>query len=159
MLYPERIKELGLPEYKGEKHIHYLMKILLKGYTIDTRKCRYIGIGNLHSEIPKFIKKGFPFRKRKGRVVDPATNAIPPYEVIIIRMTKTQKREYFSRKKTCRRTDKSKQTSVLSPNQCCPMCGARPPIDPTDYGVGYVYGGCFDCGFAQKRNAQQKPSV
>ncbi|MDC0611154.1 hypothetical protein OAP63_10470 [Vibrio sp.] len=155
MLYPERVKELGLPKYRGEKHIHYLMKILLKGYTIDTRQCRYIGIGNLHSEVPKFIKKDFPISERKGRVVDPVTNLIPTQEVIIIWMTKTQRNEYFSRKKTCRRIDKSKQTNVLSSTQCCPVCGANPPIDPTDYGVGYVNDGCFDCGFAQKRNAQQ----
>jgi hypothetical protein len=109
MLYQDRIHQLGLPEYKGGKHRPYLMKLLLNGYRINTRICRYIGIGNLHSDTSAFSRRNrLPFSKKLGLVADPVTGKVPPKEVLIIWMTQEQISEYFARRKTLNRQRKGK---------------------------------------------------
>lgn len=103
MLYRKNIKQIGLPDYKGGKHCHYLVSLLLKGYRIDTRVCRFIGIGNLHSDVSSLKKKNFPHSKKKGLVIDPVTGEIPPQEVLIVWMTLEQREQYFARKKALNR--------------------------------------------------------
>lgn len=109
MLYRDRIQQLGLPEYKGGKHRHYLTKLLLQGLRINTRMCRFIGIGNLHSEISTLKEKSrLPHSKVLGLVADPVTGEIPPNEVLIVWMTQEQREQYFVRKKALNRKRKSK---------------------------------------------------
>lgn len=108
MLYRDRIQQLGFPEYKGGKHRHYLMSLLIQGYRINTRLCRFIGIGNLHSEISTLKEKyRFPHSKKMGLVADPVTGEIPVKEVLIVWMTPEQREEYFLRKKAPNRKRKA----------------------------------------------------
>ncbi|WP_063704715.1 hypothetical protein [Pseudoalteromonas gelatinilytica] len=54
--------ELGLSTPKKyEKQINYVLRLLLTGYSINTRMARYIGIYNLHSILSKLKKRGVPF--------------------------------------------------------------------------------------------------
>lgn len=108
MLYRDRIQLLGMPDYKGGKHRHYLMTLLLQGYRINTRMCRFIGIGNLHSEVSTLIKKNrLPLSKTLGLVADPVTGEIPAKEVLIVWMTLEQREQYFARKKAPNRKRKA----------------------------------------------------
>jgi len=53
---------LGLPfPKKYEKQINYVLRLLLTGYSVNTRIARYIGIHNLHSILSKLKKRGVPF--------------------------------------------------------------------------------------------------
>lgn len=99
MLYQERIKELGLPDYKsGETHINYITRLLLNGYKLNTRGCRFIGIGNLHSEILKLEKRNLQITIEKQRTIDPVTGEIPKQLVLVLWMTPSQIAEYHAQK-------------------------------------------------------------
>lgn len=94
-LYQDHIKKLGLPEYiAGEKHINYVQRALLNGHRLDTRKCRYIGIGNLHSLVSKLARKQFPHSLKHDRVIDPHTGEIPVHLVDVIWMSMEQLETY-----------------------------------------------------------------
>lgn len=94
-MYIENIKKLNYPQpYKAEKQTSYIKRILLKGYSIDTRICRYIGIGNLHSIVSHFKKSQFLHTLEHKRVVDPATGTTPPYPVDVVYMTDKQIQVY-----------------------------------------------------------------
>lgn len=104
-LYQDKIKELGLPKYGGGKQIHYVITLLLKGYKVDTRQCRYIGIANLHSIIPKlFSIHRLEVTKELKRVIDPQIKIVPDRPVDVIWMTESQRAEYFKRKKAQTKT-------------------------------------------------------
>lgn len=90
-LYTHHINKLGLPAPKyGEKQIHYLKRVLLNGYILNTRICRFIGIGNLHSLISSLKKQHFPHTVEHLKVVDPYTGELPPHSVDVIWMTPEQ---------------------------------------------------------------------
>ena len=90
-LYEENIKKLNLPEqHNSEKHINYVKRVLLTGRKLNTRQCRFIGIGNLHSIISALSTKHFPHTVKHRKVVDPYTGEVPPYEVDVIWMTPEQ---------------------------------------------------------------------
>lgn len=99
MLYQDQITQLGWPEYKGQHQIHYLMELLVKGYLPDTRKCRFVGIGNLHSLLPQLERKLFPFTKTMQKIKDPVTGATPINEVLVVWMTEEQRQEWQEKRK------------------------------------------------------------
>jgi len=97
MLYHDRIILLGWPEYKAQHQINYLIELLIKGFSVDTRKCRFIGIGNLHSLLPQLERKQFPFTKAKRKVRDPVTGTTPINEVLVVWITDEQRQEWLDR--------------------------------------------------------------
>lgn len=91
--------ELGLPEPKKyHTQDHYIATCLLKGCKINTRICRHIGIGNLHS-LKKAIKNRVEFMEYKDSVFCPKLKLIPPHKVLIIYMTHEQIKQHLSNKK------------------------------------------------------------
>lgn len=63
---------LGLPEpRKQETQREYIRRILLAGYSINTRQCRFIGIGNLHSVVSALRKRRFPLRVEHKPAIEP----------------------------------------------------------------------------------------
>lgn len=97
MLYQDRIAQLGWPRYKGQHQTHYLMELLIKGYSPDTRKCRFVGIGNLHSLLPQLERKLFPFTKAMRKTKDPVTGTTPSNEVLVVWMTAEQIQKWIER--------------------------------------------------------------
>lgn len=96
----EACLELGLPEPKVfHTQDHYIASCLLKGFKIDTRICRHIGIGNLHS-MKKALSKRVEFKEYKSLAYCPKLKLIPPNIVLIIYMTPEQIKQYYSNKKT-----------------------------------------------------------
>ncbi len=56
---------LGLPEpRKQETQREYIKRILLAGHSINTRQCRVIGIGNLHSVVSALRKRALSTASR-----------------------------------------------------------------------------------------------
>lgn len=54
--------QLGLPKPKRyEKQIDYVLRLMLLGYSINTRTARYIDIYNLHSVLHTLKKRGVSF--------------------------------------------------------------------------------------------------
>lgn len=99
MIYRDECLELGLPEPKtGEKQIHYVVRAMLSGHIMDTRKCRYIGIYNLHSVVSKLTKSKLSFRLEREVVVCPRTKKVPPYPVDVAWMTSKQIIDYWLKK-------------------------------------------------------------
>ncbi len=77
----------------------YVLHCISKGYMLNTRMCRYIGISNLHSVISSLRNKGIDLIVEHKRVYDPALQRIIPYPVDVVTMTVEQRKEYFSNKK------------------------------------------------------------
>ncbi len=99
MIHKDKCLELGLPEPASfDNQQTYVLNVISKGYKLDTRKARYIGIHNLHSIAPILHKKGHPFTLEHGRVKCPFTGIIPPNPVDILSMTPTQIYQYRSTK-------------------------------------------------------------
>ena len=89
----------GLPEPKEpQSQNNYIINCLLKGYILDTRICRHIGIANLHS-LKQELRKSINFMECKQLVYCPKFKIIPPKTVLIIYMTPDQIKQYLSNKK------------------------------------------------------------
>ncbi len=100
-MYQNHIEQLGLPAHKkGERQIDYVKRVLLNGTRLNTRICRFIGIGNLHSIISRLASKRFPHCVKHGLVTDPYTGEVPPYEVDIVWMEPEQIQAYRKQKAT-----------------------------------------------------------
>lgn len=99
MLHKDKCLELGLPEPKCvETQQAYIIRAMASGHTLNTRICRYIGVGNLHS-IVSSMNKACEFTLGHGRVLCPFTNETPPFPVDIVRMTKEQREAYQAKEK------------------------------------------------------------
>lgn len=73
---------LGLPEpRKQETQREYIKRILLTGHSINTRQCRFIGIGNLHSVVSALRKRHFPLRVEHKPAIEPRSGEILPQPV------------------------------------------------------------------------------
>jgi hypothetical protein len=103
MIHSDKCHELNLPQPQSfDTQYNYILNCILAGYNINTRLCRYVGIHNLHSLIPKLKKKKIPFTLNHGRVACPYTNEVPPYDVDIIYMTNEQRLEYIEKNKSAK---------------------------------------------------------
>lgn len=99
-IHRERVKELGLPDYKGGEQKNYVKAVLLKGFKLSTYQARYLGIGNLHSVLSELRNKGkMLITDTKERVIDPLTGKLTERPVINAWMTVEQRQDYFKRKK------------------------------------------------------------
>jgi hypothetical protein len=97
-MYLKKIEELELPEPKcDEKQYTYILRILLLGIAINTRICRYIGIGNLHSLVSELKKKRIPHTVEHRAVIDPATGKLNPYPVDVVWITAEQKQFHINK--------------------------------------------------------------
>lgn len=100
MILNKKCVELGLPEPKqNEEQLHYIKRAMLEGNNLNTRVCRYIGIHNLHSIVPKLHKLGIVFEWLNSPVYCPLLQMTPPEPVIVIYMTVEQQRKYWEAKK------------------------------------------------------------
>lgn len=100
MMIIERCIELKLPTPRGfDTEPSYLITCIQSGHTINTRICRYIGIGNLHSVKPVLRKMKVPFTEVMGRAFCPTRGVIPPEPVLHIYMDAEQQQDYLLDKK------------------------------------------------------------
>jgi hypothetical protein len=91
MIHIDKCLELGLPEPKSyDNQLTYIKRLLLLGFSFNTRMARYCGIGNLHSLVAPLRRKGINFTKVKNLVNCPFTGKTPPYPVDILSMTPEQ---------------------------------------------------------------------
>ncbi|WP_429108595.1 hypothetical protein [Aeromonas media] len=91
-LIPEACEELIFPEpYAREEQIAYVRRLLLGGYTINTRQARFIGIHNLHSIAAELRRKRLPFETDHKLAMDPRTGELPPQKVDHLYMTEEQR--------------------------------------------------------------------
>lgn len=98
-MYKDKILMLGLPLPKpNEKQTSYIKRVLLEGIELNTRICRFIGIGNLHSIISDFKRSKFPFELEHKMVIDPVTDKLVIYPVNVIWMTLEQRTSYKTEK-------------------------------------------------------------
>jgi len=95
MIHKEKCLELGLPEPMSfDNQETYIVKIMVLGFTINTRMARFVGIHNLHSIAPKLYKKGYEFEHENMRVSCPFTGKTPNQTVIVLSMTTPQITNY-----------------------------------------------------------------
>ena len=100
MILNKKCVELGLPEPKEhEEQLNYIKRVIAEGNSLNTRVCRYIGIHNLHSIVPKLFKLGIVFEWLNSPVYCPLLKVTPPEPVIVIYMTMKQQKEYWDAKK------------------------------------------------------------
>jgi hypothetical protein len=100
MILTNKCLELGLPEPKqNEEQLHFVKRVIAEGNSLNTRVCRYIGIHNLHSIVPKLFKLGIKFEWVNSPVYCPLLEITPPEPVIVIYMTMEQQKEYWEAKK------------------------------------------------------------
>ncbi|MGO3344906.1 MAG: hypothetical protein ACTIM4_08560 [Marinomonas sp.] len=97
MLYQDRIAQLGWPEHKGQSQRQYISKLLINGFTINSKQCHYIGINHLHSILPKLNERGFPCTVEHKKVIDPATGKLSPTNVDSVHMTQEQRQEWLDK--------------------------------------------------------------
>lgn len=94
-LHIDKCLELGLPTPKGfDTEDTYILNAIANGHKLNTRKCRYIGIHNLHSLAARLKRKRFNFTLEHGRVTCPFTNELPTAPVDIVYMTDEQREQY-----------------------------------------------------------------
>ncbi|MDE1227763.1 hypothetical protein [Vibrio aestuarianus] len=99
-MYFDCCHELGFPKpYEQEKQNSYVLRLLVQGFKLDTRKARYVGIGNLHSIVSHFQSKAIPFTLDHQSVECPKAKVVIPHKVDVIWMTKAQKNAYLEMKK------------------------------------------------------------
>ena len=99
MILSEKCLELNLPEpHKAEEQLNYVKRTIVEGYTLNTRICRFIGIHNLHSIVPKLSESNVNFEKINIPVCCPLLKTMPPEPVIVIYMTMEQQKEYWESK-------------------------------------------------------------
>ena len=91
MIHIDKCLELGLPAPKSyDNQLTYIKRLLLLGFSFNTRMARYCGIGNLHSLVAPLRRKGIDFTKVKNIVKCPFTGKTPPYPVDILSMSPEQ---------------------------------------------------------------------
>jgi hypothetical protein len=99
MIHKDKCLELGLPEPKSyENQLTYIKRLLLMGFSFNTRMARYCGIGNLHSLVVPLKTSGLDFIKVKKLTMCPFTNETPPYPVNILSMSPEQITQYIEAK-------------------------------------------------------------
>ncbi|CAM3863165.1 hypothetical protein [Vibrio aestuarianus] len=99
-MYLDCCHELGFPSpYEQEKQSAYVLRLLVGGFKLDTRKARYMGIGNLHSIVSNFQSKAIPFTLDHQLVECPKEKAVIPHRVDVIWMTRRQRIDYLKMKK------------------------------------------------------------
>tara|TARA_B100000809_G_C14678264_1_gene365875 strand:+ start:54 stop:368 length:315 start_codon:yes stop_codon:yes gene_type:complete len=101
MIHKDKCLELGLPDPKPyDNQLTYIKRLLLLGFSFNTRMARYCGIGNLHSLVAPLRRKGIEFTKVKNLAKCPFTDTTPPYPVDILSMTPEQIALYKKTKAT-----------------------------------------------------------
>ncbi|MGC9422694.1 hypothetical protein [Vibrio sp.] len=96
----DKIKELGFPEFKHSSQLCYLVSLLLKGFKINTYEARYIGIGNLHSNMSTLREKyKLTHSSKRARVIDPLTGCLTNQTVLVVWLSDEQREAYKTRKK------------------------------------------------------------
>lgn len=96
IIHTDKARKLGLSEPKSfETQYAYVLRLMLEGVTLDTRICRFLGIHNLHSIVPKLYDNGVEFTQYQGLTECPFTGEIPRRPVIVIYMTPEQRKAYF----------------------------------------------------------------
>jgi len=69
--------QLGLPTPKRyEKQIDYVLRLMLLGYSINTRTARYIDIYNLHSVLHTLKRRGISFNIDHVKAYCPRAEAV-----------------------------------------------------------------------------------
>ena len=69
--------QLGLPTPKRyEKQIDYVLRLMLIGYSINTRTARYIDIYNLHSVLHTLKRRGISFNIDHVKAYCPRAEAV-----------------------------------------------------------------------------------
>ena len=92
MIHKDKCVDLNLPEPKqNETQLFYVVRLLKKGETINTRQARFIGIGNLHSIASILHKKNYKFTNTKKVVLCPFSGKVYYFPVIELSMTKAQR--------------------------------------------------------------------
>lgn len=76
---------------KCETQSSYIIRLLLKGFVVTTRDCRFIEIANLHSVIPVLKKKGYKFTLEHKKAYCHTCKETPPYVVDVIYMSNYQR--------------------------------------------------------------------
>ncbi|WP_344794292.1 hypothetical protein [Litoribacillus peritrichatus] len=100
MMNKERCLRLGFPEPQSfENQTGYVLRCLLTGLLVDTRKARFIGIYNLHSVIPKLKRRRVPFEHHHLVVQCPESGEVSGRPVNVIYMTEKQRNEYLAHQK------------------------------------------------------------
>jgi hypothetical protein len=95
MIHKDKCLELGLPEPQSyDNQLTYIKRLLLLGFSFNTRMARYCGIGNLHSLVSPLKKNGYQFNLDHGRVKCPFTGIVPPHPVDILSMSPEQIAHY-----------------------------------------------------------------
>lgn len=98
MIHSDKCKELGFPApLSSETQRGYVLRVIAKGHTLNTRVCRYIGIHNLHSIASSLANKRVVFTLRHGRAYCPFTRETPSLPVDIISMTPEQQSSHQKR--------------------------------------------------------------
>lgn len=91
-IYHDNCTSIGFLEPKSyETQRGYTIRLLLNGYTVSTRDCRYVGIGNLHSIIPYLKKMGYEFNHEHKQAYCHARKSTPPQKVNVIFMDAIQR--------------------------------------------------------------------
>ena len=99
MIHQDKCAELNwLTPKSYETQYSYILRLLLEGFTLTTRTCRYIGIHNLHSIIPKFYDREIELTHYLGQAECPFTKEIPERRVNIVYMTPEQRQAYWAKK-------------------------------------------------------------
>lgn len=93
---------------KHETQSGYIIRLLLKGFVVTTRDCRFIEIANLHSVIPVLKKKGYKFSHEHKQAYCHTSKTTPPQMVDVIFMDANQRKLAMSIKYT----PKTKKPSV-----------------------------------------------
>lgn len=95
MIHKNKCLEIGLPAPReSDTQKGYVKRLLTSGHKVNTRLCRFIGIGNLHSITSSLKNKGTPMIVDHGLAMCPETREVPPYPVDIIYMTEDQIKEH-----------------------------------------------------------------
>lgn len=98
--FENQIKALGLPLPKPrEKQINYIKRVLLSGISLNTRMCRFVGIGNFHSVISEMKKQKIEFYRDKKQAYCSFREVVPPEPVLHVWMSSQQINMYWGTRK------------------------------------------------------------
>ncbi len=82
---------LSLPHKKNyETQVSYVKRILMLGFSINTREARLLGIHNLHSVLSSLKRKGIHLTIEHRSVIDPQTGHLNHFQVDVAYMTNEQ---------------------------------------------------------------------
>ncbi|AVQ86861.1 hypothetical protein C7R88_05745 [Plesiomonas shigelloides] len=85
LIKPDCCEKLGFPKPRPyESQLRYIRRVLISGYSLNTREAREIGIGNLHSQESNLRRKGFPLSKCCKPAPDPETKEMLSGDVVHI---------------------------------------------------------------------------